>query len=63
MKQWLSRMGISLLFAALFAPVAMAANAFDVYSVRPVAAAVRGSTTCARRATPSPCIRISRWRR
>ena len=32
MKRWLSRMGISLLFAALFAPVAMAANAFDVYS-------------------------------
>ncbi len=32
MKRWLSRLGISLLFAALFAPVAMAANAFDMYS-------------------------------
>ena len=32
MKRWLSRMGISLLFAALFAPAALAANAFDVYS-------------------------------
>jgi hypothetical protein len=31
-KRWLSRLGISMLFAALFAPVAMAANAFDVYS-------------------------------
>jgi hypothetical protein len=32
MKRWLSRMGITLLFAALFAPAAMAANALDVYS-------------------------------
>lgn len=32
MKRWFSRMGVSLLFAALFAPAAMAANAFDVYS-------------------------------
>lgn len=32
MKRWFSRMGISLLFAALFTPVAMGANAFDVYS-------------------------------
>jgi hypothetical protein len=32
MKRWFSRMGISLLFAVLFAPAAMAANALDVYS-------------------------------
>jgi hypothetical protein len=32
MKRWLSRMRITLLFAVLFAPVAMAANALDVYS-------------------------------
>jgi len=32
MKRWFSRIGTSLLLAALFAPVAMAANAFDVYS-------------------------------
>lgn len=32
MKRWLPRMGISLLFAVLFAPAAMAANALDVYS-------------------------------
>ena len=32
MKRWFSRMSISLLFAALFAPAAMAASAFDVYS-------------------------------
>src|SRR3546814_7642168 len=32
MKRWFSRMGITLLFAALFAPAAMAANALDVYS-------------------------------
>jgi hypothetical protein len=32
MKRWLSRAGISLLFAMLFAPAALAANAFDVYS-------------------------------
>lgn len=32
MKRWLSRMGITLLFAALFAPAVMAANALDVYS-------------------------------
>jgi hypothetical protein len=32
MKRWLSRVGISLLFAALFAPVAIAANALDVHS-------------------------------
>jgi hypothetical protein len=31
MKRWFSRMGISLLFAVLFAPAALAANAFDVY--------------------------------
>jgi hypothetical protein len=34
MKRWFSRMGISLLFAVLFAPAAMAANALDVYSDR-----------------------------
>jgi len=32
MKRWFFRMSISLLFAALFAPAAMAASAFDVYS-------------------------------
>jgi len=32
MKRWLSRVGITLLFAALFAPAAMAAKALDVYS-------------------------------
>lgn len=32
MKRWLSRVGISLLFAALFAPAAMAASTLDVYS-------------------------------
>lgn len=32
MKRWLSRMGITVLFAALFASAAMAANAFDMYS-------------------------------
>src|SRR3546814_16815074 len=32
MKRWFSRMGITLLFAALFAPAAMEAKALDVYS-------------------------------
>jgi hypothetical protein len=32
MKRWLSRMGVTLLLAALLAPVAMAANALNVYS-------------------------------
>jgi hypothetical protein len=31
MKRWLSRMGSVVLFAAAFSPVAMAANAIDVY--------------------------------
>ncbi len=30
-KRWLGRRGVALLFAALFAPAALAANAFDVY--------------------------------
>ena len=32
MRRWLARMGTSMLFAALFAPAAMAANALAVYS-------------------------------
>lgn len=32
MKRWLSPMGVTLLFAALLAPAAMAANALNVYS-------------------------------
>lgn len=32
MKRWLSRMGITMLLAALFAPAALAAGALEVYS-------------------------------